>query len=122
MNTRFFLTRLLNSTRLSDSPTVIWRSPPERDLTPGMENRTVSLDYGNTGNLHLTRPDRYLDLPGQRLRQALDRKQCVITGLIQALGLKPRPAGGLEAPPPGPAPAEDGFAPPEAGMEGAAAP
>jgi len=43
------------------------------------------------GRLSSARDDLWMNLQGERLRQAIDRKQWVITGLLQALGLTRRP-------------------------------
>ena len=44
------------------------------------------------------RRDRAMDLRGERLRTAIDRKQRIITELIKTLGLAERPAGKKEGP------------------------
>jgi hypothetical protein len=55
--------------------------------------------------LKLTREDRAMSLHGERLRQAIDRKQWVIIGLLQALGLTRRePSSQDERPEEGPLP------------------
>jgi hypothetical protein len=55
--------------------------------------------------LKLTREDRAMSLHGERLRQAIDRKQWVIIGLLQALGLtRGQPSSEDENPEEGPLP------------------
>jgi len=49
------------------------------------------------GRLGPTRDDIWMNLQGERLRQAIDRKQRVINGLLQALGLTARTGKGRAA-------------------------
>jgi len=49
------------------------------------------------GRLGPTRQDLWMNLQGERLRQAIDRKQRVINGLLLALGLTARTAKGRTA-------------------------
>ena len=62
-----------------------------------LEDYTVYLDQATmpeaacVARLKQRPQDRAMSLHGERLRQAIDRKQWVITGLLRALGLTPTP-------------------------------
>jgi hypothetical protein len=85
----------------------------ELEFHEAREAYTLSLDERTMtraeclASLAPTQQDIWMDRQGERLRRAIDRKQWVITGLLQTLGLSHRaqpdaPADGTRADPPPP--------------------
>jgi hypothetical protein len=103
----------------SDGDMKLLLSLVEREIEDAMEGYELELDErtktaeARLADLAPTRDDLWTDLQGDRLRRAIDRKQWVINGMMQASGLiyKPEPhqtdaakSGGTPPPPSGPKP------------------